>query len=72
MVKTTLNINGIKCKMCEAHVNELIQEKYDVKKVKSSAKENKTVVLSEKELDIEALKGQIADIGFELVSAETE
>jgi copper chaperone CopZ len=72
MVKTTLNINGMKCKMCEAHVNELIQEKYDVKKVKSSAKENKTVVLSEKELDIEALKGQIADIGFELVSAETE
>ena len=72
MVKTTLNINGMKCKMCEAPVNELIQEKYDVKKVKSSAKENRTVVLSEKELDIEALKGQIADIGFELVSAETE
>ncbi|MBR1422940.1 MAG: heavy-metal-associated domain-containing protein [Ruminococcus sp.] len=72
MVKTTLNINGMKCKMCEAHVNELIKENYNIKKVESSAKENKTVVISEKELDIEALKGQIADIGFTLESSDSE
>ncbi|MBR1562181.1 MAG: heavy-metal-associated domain-containing protein [Ruminococcus sp.] len=72
MVKTTLSIEGMKCKMCEAHVNDLIKEKYDVKKVESSAKDKRTVVISENELDTEALKGQIAELGFTMTGSQTE
>ena len=72
MIKTTLGIDGMKCKMCEAHVNDLIKEKYDIKKVKSSAKDKKTVIISSSELDTEALKAQIAELGFTVTSAQSE
>lgn len=72
MIKTTLKIEGMKCKMCEAHVNDMIKENYDVKKVKSSAKNCETVVVSEKALDAEKLGTQIAQLGFKLLSVNSE
>ena len=72
MIKTTLKIEGMKCKMCEAHVNDMIKENYDVKKVKSSAKNCETVVVSEKAFDAEKLGPQIAELGFKLISVSSE
>ena len=72
MIKTTLKIEGMRCKMCEAHVNDMIKENYDVKKVKSSAKNCETVVVSEKALDAEKLGTQIAELGFKLISVSSE
>ena len=72
MIKTTLKIEGMRCKMCEAHVNDMIRENYDVKKVKSSAKNCETVVVSEKALDAEKLGPQIAELGFKLISVSSE
>ncbi len=72
MIKTTLKIEGMKCKMCEAHVNDMIKQSFDVKKVRSSAKDGETVVVSEKALDAEKLGSQIEELGFKLVSVSSE
>ncbi len=72
MVKTVLKIDGMMCGMCESHMNELIRKNFEVKKVTSSAKKGETVVISEKEVDIPQAKKEIKDIGYELLSYETE
>ena len=36
MVKITLDIEGMACGMCEAHVNDAIRKAFSVKKVSSS------------------------------------
>ena len=46
MVKTVLNIDGMMCGMCESHMNDLMRNKFNVKKVTSSAKKGETVVIS--------------------------
>ena len=72
MVKTVLKIDGMMCGMWESHMNELIRKNFEVKKVTSSAKKGETVVISEKEIDIPQAKKEIKDIGYELLSYETE
>ena len=72
MVKTVLKIDGMMCGMCESHMNELIRKNFEVKKVTSSAKKGETVIISEKEIDIPQAKKKIKDIGYELLSYETE
>ena len=36
MVKITLEVEGMACGMCEAHVNDVIRKVFPVKKVTSS------------------------------------
>ena len=45
MVKITLEIDGMMCGMCEAHVNECIRENFTVKKVTSSHAKGESVIL---------------------------
>lgn len=71
-VKTTLEIDGMMCTMCESHINEAIRNAFKVKKVKSSHTSGKTVILSEHRLDEELLKKTIADTGYELKSISFE
>ena len=72
MVKTTLKIDGMMCGMCESHMNDLIRQNFQVKKVTSSAKDGETTVISEKELDIPWAKQKIKEIGYELISYTAE
>ena len=72
MVKTVLNIDGMMCGMCEAHMNDLIRKNFKVKKVTSSAKDGETVIISAAELDIPWAKKEIKDIGYELISYTSE
>ena len=50
MWKYTVEVNGMMCGMCEAHVNDAVRKACPVKKVNSSRSKNQTVVLSETEL----------------------
>ena len=70
MVQTTLKVDGMMCGMCESHVNETVRKTADVKKVTSSHTKGETVILSEQELDIDALKAAIADTGYTVTGAE--
>ena len=40
MIKTTLEVKGMACGMCENHVNEAIRNAFKVKKVTSSHTKN--------------------------------
>lgn len=48
MVKTVLKIDGMACRMCEAHVNDAVRKAFAVKKVTSSHTKGRTEILSDK------------------------
>ena len=72
MVKTVLKIDGMMCGMCESHMNNLIRNLFQVKKVTSSAKDGETVIISEQELDMSKLETEIAGISYKLLSYTSE
>ena len=51
--------------MCESHVNDAVRKAFPVKKVTSSRSKRETVVLSETELDEDALRAAISATGYE-------
>ena len=51
MVKITLEVEGMACGMCEAHVNDAIRKAFPVKKVTSSHTKGKTEILAENPLE---------------------
>ena len=70
MIETVIKINGMACSMCEAHINDTIRQKFNVKKVTSSHAKGETVVLSERPLDESALRAAIEATGYEFISAD--
>lgn len=52
------------CGMCEAHINDCIRSSFSVKRVKSSRKKCNTVIVSEDELDLEAVRAAIEGLGY--------
>ena len=72
MIKTTLQISGMACGMCEAHVNDAIRAAFPVKKVSSSRAKGETVVLSEAPLDREKLRRTIQATGYIMLGASEE
>lgn len=72
MIWTTLQIDGMMCGHCEAHVNDTIRQAFPVKKVESSHTKKETVILSEEPLDEEKLRAVIAQTGYTLGEIRTE
>ena len=72
MIKTTLKIDGMKCGMCEAHVNDVIRRNFNIKKVKSSHAKKETVILSEGLLDNEQLMKIIGAEGYNVKDIASE
>lgn len=59
-----VEVEGMRCGMCETHVNDIVRRNFDVKKVKSSHVKNETVIISKKPLDKEAIKKAISKTGY--------
>ena len=72
MWKYTVEVNGIMCGMCEAHINDAVRKAFPVKKVNSSRSKKQTVVLSETELDAAALADAIRNTGYEIGEIQKE
>lgn len=72
MLRYTVEVDGIMCGMCEAHVNEAIRREFAVKKVTTSHKKKETVILTEEELDEEKLKKAIASLGYDMGKVKKE
>lgn len=72
MITTTLSIDGMMCGMCEAHINDVIRQNFNIKKVSSSFKKGVTTVVSEESLDKVALEKAIADTGYRLIEVTEE
>ena len=72
LIEYRLEIHGMKCGMCESHINDVIRKNFDVKKVKSNRFKNQTIILSNVALDEEKIKSVIAETGYELKEIRKE
>ena len=72
LIEYRLEIHGMKCGMCESHINDVIRKNFDVKKVKSDRFKNQTIILSNVALDEEKIKSVIAETGYELKEIRKE
>ena len=64
MIQTTVQVSGMACSMCEAHINDAIRAAFSVEKVSSSHSKGETVILSQKPLDENALRAAIDATGY--------
>ena len=64
MIKITIEVEGMKCPMCEAHTNEAVTENLTVTEVKSSHKENKTTILTETDIPDEKIREALLKTGY--------
>jgi copper chaperone CopZ len=65
MNKITVKIDGMMCGMCEAHICDTIRKALpDAKKVKASRRRGEATFVYDGELDEEALKKAVNDIGY--------
>ncbi len=71
-MKIILNIEGMMCGMCESHMNDAIRSAFNVKKVASSSKENKTVIITDKDISDEDLAQTVKKTGYELKGIKRE
>ena len=67
MIKYTLEVDGMMCGMCEAHANDAIRRAFpDVKKVSSSHGKRQTTFTIEHEVDEDAIRKAITDLGYDI------
>lgn len=64
MKKITVKVEGMRCGMCESHVNDLIRRNFNVKKVTSSHIKGETVILAQQTIDPDALIAAISADGY--------
>lgn len=72
MFKITLKINGMACSMCEAHMNDAVKDNFKVKKVESSHKDKRTVILSETEISEAEIRKVVEETGYTLEGYSSE
>ena len=69
MIRTTVQVSGMVCGMCEAHVNNAVRSAFPIKKVSSSRTRGEMVNESEAPLDQERLRQVINNTGYQMLSA---
>lgn len=73
MYKTTVEVGGMACGMCEAHVNDAVRKALDnVKKVSSSHSKKRTEIISEAPVDEDKLRKAITDTGYDVGNISSE
>ena len=72
MFETTVKIDGMMCGMCEAHVNDAIRSKLNVKKVTSSHSKGQTVILTEEDIPEADLRAAIEPTGYKVLGYKEE
>ena len=70
MTEITVNIDGMMCGMCEAHICDAVRRECDVKKIKASHTKNQAEIITENDIPDEKLKAVIDETGYTFVSAE--
>lgn len=71
MKEIVMNVEGMKCGMCEAHVNDAVRKSAKVKNVNSSHKDNKTTIICDDGIDNEVFVGAIKALGYNVLSVES-
>lgn len=61
-----LNVLGMRCGMCEMHLEDLIRKNFDVKKVKADRFKNNMTIYSNIELDLNEVESAINKSGYQV------
>lgn len=64
MIELIISVEGMKCGMCESHVNDVVRRVDGVKKVYSSHKKNHTIVVAEDTVDTQSILDAIKAQGY--------
>ena len=64
MIRITVQVEGMMCGMCEAHVNDAIRRALPVKKVTSNHKKGQTVILAREDIPDGLIEAAIRDMGY--------
>ena len=72
MYKTTVDVEGMMCEHCEAHVSEAIRKAFGVKSVTASHESGKAEIVSETKLDEEKLKSVIEAEEYKVLGIKAE
>ena len=72
MVKVTVNVEGMMCGHCEAHVNEAIKKAFGAEDVVSSHENNTTVFTAPEKVDEDKIRQTIKDAGYEVTGITQE
>jgi copper chaperone CopZ len=72
MEKIILTVDGMMCGMCESHVNDAIRNAFAVKKVTSSHTKGQTIILSEQDIDDNALRETVWKTGYTVTAVTKE
>ncbi len=64
MVKITMNVEGMMCAHCEAHMNDAIKKALDVKKVTSSHADKTTEIIAKAPISEEAILEAVKETGY--------
>ncbi len=72
MWKLTVQVDGMMCPMCESHVNDAVRRAFPVKKVTSSHSKGQTIILTENDINEDALRSAIGATGYEVKAVSKE
>ena len=72
MIRITVQVDGMMCGMCEAHVNDAVRKHLTVKKVTSNHKKKETVILTEQDIPDARLESVITESGYTFLGASRE
>lgn len=66
MKKISLHVDGMKCGMCESHVNDAVRKATDVKKVRSSRVSGLTEIICDDNTDVDKIVSAIKNDGYDV------
>ena len=72
MHKTKVEIDGMACSMCEAHVCEALRKALRVKKIRASHKNGEAELLTQEPVDEKTLRQAVEATGYRVVSVKSE
>ncbi len=72
MFRTVVDVDGMMCGHCEAHVNDAIRNNFKVKKVTSSHAKGRTVIESDAALDEAKIREVITAAGYDVQDITSE
>lgn len=72
MYKTIAKVDGMRCGMCESHVNDVVRRNFDVKKVNASHVKGEVVIVSEQPVDEQKLRFVVGEQGYVVGTVTSE
>lgn len=72
MYKTIAKVDGMRCGMCESHVNDVVRRNFYVKKVNASHAKGEVVIVSEQPVDEQKLRFVVGEQGYAVGTVTSE